>query len=88
LKIYEKCFDHLHKLDLNYHKAHPKNSVYEINLAVRSSFMGGWTFLADICKNSIRFIFLNSALLYIGGPKYMLNMIINFILYYKWTKKS
>jgi hypothetical protein len=48
--------------------------------------MGGWTLLADICRYSIRFIILNAAVFYVGGPKYMLNMLINFILYYKWTK--
>jgi|APCry1669190327_1035288.scaffolds.fasta_scaffold35675_1 ABC-type transport system involved in Fe-S cluster assembly fused permease/ATPase subunit len=85
-KIYKNSFDHLHKLDLNYHKAHSKNSVYEINKAVRSLFDGGYNLLADITRYSLRFLIINSAVLYLGGPKYMINMIINFILYFKFTK--
>ena len=85
IKIYKNSFDHLHKLDLNYHQAHSKNSVYEINKAVRSLFVGGYNLLADITRYSLRFLMINFAVLYLGGPKYMFNIIINFIIYFKWT---
>ena len=59
--------------------------MYEINKAVRSLFEGGYNLLADISRYSLRFIIINSAVFYLGGPKYTLNMIVNFLLYLKWT---
>jgi hypothetical protein len=52
-KIYGRSFEHLHRLDLGYHRANSKNSVFEINQAVRSMDLGLYYFFADIVRYAI-----------------------------------
>lgn len=85
-RISTKSFDHLHKLDLNYHKIRARNSVFTINRALRSIEGALRFFMGRLTGMMVEFAFLAFAMGAFCGPFYMLNMIATFGLYLKYTK--
>jgi ABC-type multidrug transport system fused ATPase/permease subunit len=80
-------YNHLHELDLNYHKAGSKNTVFGINRALRSLDMGLRFLLGLFAQMGVEFGFLCVALQFYCGKKYFLNMIITFLVYSIFTNK-
>lgn len=80
-------FDHLHELDLNYHKAGSKNTVFGINRALRSLDQGLRFFLGLFAQMGMEFFLLCFALQFYCGKKYFLNMMVTFFFYTVFTNK-
>ena len=83
----EYSFNHLHDLDLNYHKAGSKNTVFGINRALRSLDQGLRFFLGLFAQMGMEFLLLCVALQFYCGQKYFLNMAITFAFYTLFTNK-
>lgn len=83
--VYDKSFEHLHRLDLGYHRANSKNSVFEINQAVRSMDQGLYYFFADIVRYAVQLGFIGVAMWKFAGPTYMWQMFATLAVYTGWT---
>lgn len=84
-KIASASFDHQLDLDLYYHKKGSKNTVFEINRALRSLDQGLRFFLGFFSQMFLEFVFLCFALQLKCGSRYFLNMIVTFIAYTVFT---
>lgn len=82
-----RSFDHLHDLDLTYHRAGSKNTVFGINRALKSLDQGLRFFLGLFAQMGMEFLLLCFALQFYCGKKYFLNMIITFAVYTLFTNK-
>ena len=80
-------FKHLHDLDLSYHKASSKNTVFGINRALRSIDSGMRFILGFFAQMAVEFVFLCVALGFHCGPSYLLNMLVTFTVYTMFTNK-
>ena len=86
-RISSASFKHLHKLDLNYHRASSKNTVFGINRALRSIDGGLRFFLGFFSQMALEFLLLCGTLQLFCGPKYFVNMLITFGIYTIFTLK-
>lgn len=83
-KLYDRSFQHIHKLDLGYHKAKSKSTVFEINKAMRSLDIGLYYFCADIVKYAFRLLFIVigiSRMAGAGNTKLLLGTFISYFLF-------
>lgn len=84
-RIASASFDHQLELDLDYHKKGSKNTVFEINRALRSLDQGLRFFLGFCSQMALEFIFLCFALQLQCGSRYFANMLVTFALYTWYT---
>lgn len=75
----------MHTLDLNFHKAGSKNTVFAINRALRSIDSGMRFFLGFFAQVGLEAAFLIGTLTLYCGPKYLFNVIIVFLVYTAYT---
>ena len=80
-----KSFEHLHSLDLNFHKASSKNTVFAINRAIRSIETGLRFTLGFFSPIAFEFVLLCSMLQFYCGPQYLFNMLFTLGLYTKFS---
>ena len=85
-KISLDAFNHLHALDLNFHKTSSKNTVFAINRAVRSiesalKFSLGW-----FTPTFVEFGMLCGMMSFYFGPAYLANMLITLGFYTYFSK--
>mmetsp|Transcript_14140 Transcript_14140/g.24011 ORF Transcript_14140/g.24011 Transcript_14140/m.24011 type:complete len:142 (-) Transcript_14140:1340-1765(-) len=83
--LYRVSFNHLHRLDLNYHKANSKDTVYEINKAMKSLEMGSYYLLGDVLRLFFEASFVGAALYFTAGWKYFSILFITLASYTGWT---
>jgi ABC-type bacteriocin/lantibiotic exporter with double-glycine peptidase domain len=86
-KISFDAFQHLHSLDLNYHKTSSKNTVFAINRALRSIDSGLRFTLGFFTPVAVEFLLLCFMLQFYCGPKYLGNMLFTLGLYTLYTKQ-
>lgn len=84
-RVAAASFDHQLELDLDYHKKGSKNTVFEINRALRSLDQGLRFFLGFFSQMALEFVFLCCALQFKCGSRYFLNMIATFAAYAWYT---
>lgn len=80
-----ESFKHLHTLDLNFHKASSKNTVFAINRAIRSIESGLRFTFGFFSPIAFEFILLCGMLQFYCGPAYLANMIVTLGLYTKYS---
>lgn len=89
--LYRKSFDQMHRLDINYHKSKSKDTVIEINKALKSLELGVYYFLSDTIRHITEFGLISFAYLKFCGPKYFAIFMTSFYLYtyatFRFTKK-
>lgn len=85
-KISSDAFNHLHTLDLNFHKTSSKNTVFAINRALRSIENGCRFVLGFFTPVAIEFFLLCFMLNFYCGPKYFANMIVTLGFYTYFSK--
>lgn len=86
-KISMDAFNHLHALDLTFHKTSSKNTVFAINRALRSIDSGLRFSLGFFVPVAIEFVLLCGMLQFYCGPKYLANMLLTLGFYTLFTKK-
>jgi ABC-type transport system involved in Fe-S cluster assembly fused permease/ATPase subunit len=84
-RIASASFNHQLDLDLDYHKKGSKNTVFEINRALRSLDQGLRFFMGFCSQMALEFVFLCFALQLQCGTRYFANMIVTFIAYSWYT---
>ena len=81
----------MHRLDIIYHKSKSKDTVIEINKALKSLELGSFYFLSDTIRHITEFAFISFAYLKYCGPKYYAIFMTSFVLYsyatYRFTKR-
>ena len=89
--LYRKSFDQMHRLDIIYHKSKSKDTVIEINKALKSLELGSFYFLSDTIRHITELAFISFAYLKYCGPKYFAIFMTSFVLYsyatYRFTKR-
>ena len=85
-KIAAMSFDHQLDLDLDFHKKGAKNTVFEINRALRSLDQGLRFFLGFFSQMALEFFLLCGVLQWQCGPRYFLNMMMTFVAYAWYTQ--
>lgn len=75
----------MHKLDLGYHKAKSKSTVFEINKAMRSLDIGLYYFCADIVRYAFRLLFIMIGISRMGGVGNTKILMGCFVSYTAWT---
>jgi len=87
-KISGAAFEHLHKIDLNFHKGSSKNTVFAINRAIRSieaALRFGVGFAAPV---ALEFTLLCAMLQIYCGPIYLANMVGTLGFYVAYTRNA
>lgn len=87
-KISAAAFEHLHKIDLNFHKGSSKNTVFAINRAIRSieaALRFGVGFAAPV---ALEFTLLCAMLQIYCGPIYLANMVGTLGFYVAYTRNA
>lgn len=87
-RISSKSFTHMHTLDLNFHKASSKNTVFGINRALRSIESGLRFTVGFFAPIAIEFVLLCGMLQFYCGPLYLINMLATLGLYARFTSLS
>ena len=85
-KISKDAFDHLHNLDLNFHKTSSKNTVFAINKAISSIESALRFTLGFFTPVACEFILLCAMLQFYCGPAYLANMLVTLGVYTYFTK--
>jgi ATP-binding cassette, subfamily B, heavy metal transporter len=86
-KISARSFNHMHSLDIYFHKISSKNTVFAINKAIRSIESVLRFTLGFFTPVAFEFILLCATLqLYCGTP-YLANMLITLSLYTVFSKQ-
>ena len=80
------AFNHLHSLDLNFHKTSSKNTVFAINRAVRSLESALRFSLGFATPILCEFVLLCCMLQFYCGPAYLGNMLVTLAIYGYYTK--
>ena len=75
----------MHTLDLNFHKASSKNTVFGINRALRSIESGMRFAVGFAAPIAFEFFLLCGMLQFYCGPQYLLNMLFTLSCYAKFT---
>lgn len=81
-----KAFDHLHSLDLYFHKVSAKNTVFAINKALRSIESALRFSLGFFTPIILEFFMLCGMLYFYCGPLYLGNMLITLSFYTYYSK--
>ena len=84
-QIYRRSFEHMHRLDLGFHRAKSKDTVFEINDAVRELDVGLYYLFADILRYAFRLCFIAYGMKLCAGVKYARFMFGAFGTYLLWT---
>lgn len=84
--ISQEAFNHLHNLDLNYHKTSSKNTVFGINRAVRSIESALRFTLGFATPIVVEFSLLCFMVGFYLGPVYLTNMLITLGCYAYYSK--
>ena len=87
-RVASKSFTHMHTLDLNFHKASSKNTVFGINRALRSIESGLRFSIGFFAPIAFEFILLCGMLQFYCGSLYLLNMLATLGLYARFTSTS
>lgn len=85
-RVSQASFQHLHSLDMNFHKVSSKNTVFAINRAIRSIESGMRFAIGFFSPIAFEFILLCGMLQFYCGPAYLANMIGTLGLYAYFTK--
>lgn len=85
-RIAFNAFNHLHNLDIDFHKTSSKNTVFAINRALRSIESALRFTLGFATPVAIEFLMLCVMLQFYCGPKYLFNMIVTLSLYTYFSK--
>lgn len=83
----EKSFEHLHSLDLYFHKISSKNIVFAVNKAIRSIESAMRFTLGFFTPVVFEFIMICCMLQFYCGPYYLGNMLITLGAYTVFSKK-
>ncbi len=81
-----QSFQHLHTLDLNFHKISSKNTVFAISRAIRSIESGLRFVIGFFSPIAFEFILLCAMLQFYFSPGYLANMLVTIGLYTGFTK--
>lgn len=86
--LYRKSFDQLHRLDIIYHKSKSKDTVIEINKALKSGELGAFYFMSDTLRHLVEFSFISAAYLRFCGLKYFAMFMASALTYtiYTWSQ--
>lgn len=87
-RVASKSFAHMHTLDLNFHKASSKNTVFGINRALRSIESGLRFSIGFAAPIAFEFVLLCGMLQFYCGPLYLFNMLATLGLYARFTSRS
>lgn len=82
-----KSFEHLHSLDLYFHRISSRNQVFTINRALRSIESGMRFFLGFFTPMVLEFLMLCGMLQFYCGPLYLGNMLVTLTLYTIFSKE-
>ena len=83
--IYRKSFDQLHRLDIIYHKSKSKDTVIEINKALKGLELGAFYFISDTTSHLVQLCMITAAYLKFCGPKYFAIYLTSFLSYTLFT---
>ena len=86
-KISLNAFQHLHQLDIYYHKISSKNTVFAINRAIRSIESALRFTLGFFAPVAFEFILLCATLQFYCGFPYLANMLVTLGFYTALTKR-
>ena len=84
-RVATRSFEHMHTLDLNFHKVSSKNIVFGINRALRSIESGLRFAVGFFAPIAFEFILLCGMLQFYCGPLYLANMLATLALYARFT---
>ena len=86
-KISLRSFQHLHELDIYFHKISSKNTVFAINKALRSIESALRFTLGFFAPVAFEFLLLCGTLQFYCGTPYLANMLVTLTLYTVFSKE-
>jgi ABC-type transport system involved in Fe-S cluster assembly fused permease/ATPase subunit len=81
-----KLFEHVHELDLSFHRAGTRGSLYAISRSIRNLESGLRFLLSNLTPTVVELGMLGTMLAIYCGPKYSLNIFITVSLYTWFTR--
>lgn len=81
-----KLFEHIHSLDMNYHRAGTSNTMYAISRSIRNIESGMRFLLSFLSPTVIEFLMLGGMLSCYCGAKYAINIVLTVAIYTGFTK--
>lgn len=86
-KLSQAVFQHLHTLDISFHKVSSKNIVFGVNRAIRSIEPGLRFTIGFFSPIAFEFILLCGMLQFYCGPLYLANMLATLGLYTEFSRR-
>lgn len=86
-KISTRAFDHLHALDLYFHRVSAKNTVFAVHRAIKSIDSGLRFTLGFFVPVIFEFSMLCGMLYFYCGPLYLGNMLVTLTFYTVFSKE-
>lgn len=84
-KLYTSSFAHLHRLDIGFHRNNSKQTLFEINEAIRSLERGLYYILANNLWQVMNMSLILIGMKRICGTKYFLLTLATFVLQFAWV---
>ncbi len=81
-----RLFEHIHSLDLSFHRAGTRNTFYAVSRAVRNVESGLRFLLSHLTPTIVEFTMLGGMLSFYCGAKYAVDILITVALYSGFTK--
>ena len=81
-----KLFEHIHSLDLTFHRAGTRNTLYAVSRALRNVESGLRFLLSHLTPTIVEFAMLGGMLSVYCGAKYAVDILITVALYSGFTR--
>lgn len=87
-KLSHTVFEHLHHLDISFHKISSKNIVFGVNRAIRGIEPGLRFTVGFFSPIAFEFVLLCGMLQFYCGPLYLANMLATLGVYTEFSRRS